>query len=52
MKNKPIIGIIGKVEPKENDDLWHRIDEVDEISSCKKWWRCYNATTNRIYIGF
>lgn len=31
MKNKPIIGIIGKVQPKYDEDLWHRIDEVDEI---------------------
>ncbi len=29
--DKPIIGIIGKVQPKYNEDLWHRIDEVDEI---------------------
>ena len=28
---KPIIGIIGKVEPKYGEDIWHRIDEVDEI---------------------
>ena len=28
---KPIIGIIGKVQPKYEEDLWHRIDEVDEI---------------------
>ena len=31
MKNKPIIGIIGKVQPKYDEDLWHIIDEVDEI---------------------
>ena len=31
MKNKPIIGIIGKVQPKYDEDLWHRIDELDEI---------------------
>ena len=31
MKNKPIIGIIGKVQPKEDFDFWHRIDEVDEF---------------------
>ena len=31
MKNKPIIGIIGKVQPKYDEDLWHRIDAVDEI---------------------
>ena len=31
MKNKPIIGIIGKVQPKHDEDLWHRIDEVNEI---------------------
>ena len=31
MKNKPIIGIIGKVQPKHDEDLWHRIDEADEI---------------------
>ncbi len=31
MKKKPIIGIIGKVQPKYKEDLWHRIDEVDEI---------------------
>ena len=29
--NKPIIGIIGKVEPKYKEDIWHRIDEVDEF---------------------
>ncbi len=28
---KPIIGIIGKVQPKYDNDLWHRIDETDEI---------------------
>lgn len=28
---KPIIGIVGKVHPKYNEDLWHRIDECDEI---------------------
>lgn len=28
---KPIIGIIGKVQPKYEEDIWHRIDEVDEI---------------------
>ena len=28
---KPIIGIIGKVQPKYEESLWHRIDEVDEI---------------------
>ena len=31
MSNKPIIGIIGKVQPKYDEDLWHRIDETDEI---------------------
>jgi gamma-glutamyl-gamma-aminobutyrate hydrolase PuuD len=31
MNSKPIIGVIGKVQPKYEDDLWHRIDEVDEI---------------------
>lgn len=31
MKKKPIIGIIGKVQPKYEEDLWHRIDETDEI---------------------
>lgn len=33
MKKKPIIGIIGKVQPKTKyvNDLWHRIDEVDEF---------------------
>ena len=29
--NKPIIGIIGKVQPQHGEDIWHRIDEVDEI---------------------
>ena len=29
--NKPIIGIIGKVQPQYGEDIWHRIDEVDEI---------------------
>ena len=28
---KPIIGIIGKVQPQYSKDIWHRIDEVDEI---------------------
>lgn len=28
---KPIIGIIGKVQPKYEEDIRHRIDEVDEI---------------------
>lgn len=31
MNKKPLIGIIGKVQPKYNEDLWHRIDEADEI---------------------
>ena len=31
MNSKPIIGIIGKVELKNDKDLWHRVDEVDEI---------------------
>ena len=49
MKNKPIIGIIGKVQPKYDEDLWHRIDEVDErrYLIVKKWWDCYNIVTNR-----
>jgi len=29
--SKPIIGIIGKFQPKYGEDLWRRIDEVDEI---------------------
>ena len=29
--SKPIIGIIGKVQPQHEADIWHRIDEVDEI---------------------
>lgn len=28
---KTIIGIIGKVQPQYEEDIWHRIDEVDEI---------------------
>lgn len=28
---KPIIGIIGKVQPQYEEDIWHRIDEVDEL---------------------
>ena len=28
---KPIIGIIGKTQPQYEEDIWHRIDEVDEI---------------------
>lgn len=24
---KPIIGIIGKVQPQYDEDIWHRIDE-------------------------
>lgn len=31
MNKKPIIGIIGKVQPKHDEDLWHRIDETDEL---------------------
>lgn len=31
MKKKPMIGIVGKVQPKYDEDLWYRIDEVDEI---------------------
>lgn len=29
--NKPLIGIIGKVQPQYGEDIWRRIDEVDEI---------------------
>ena len=29
--SRPIIGIIGKVQPQYGEDIWHRIDEVDEI---------------------
>lgn len=28
---RPIIGIIGKVQPQSGEDIWHRIDEVDEL---------------------
>ena len=28
---RPIIGIIGKVQPQYGEDIWHRIDEVDEL---------------------
>ena len=28
---KPMIGIIGKNQPQYGEDIWHRIDEVDEI---------------------
>ena len=28
---KPIIGIIVKVQSQYEEDIWHRIDEVDEI---------------------
>lgn len=28
---RPIIGIVGKVQPQYGEDIWHRIDEVDEI---------------------
>ena len=28
---KPIIGIIGKVQPQYGEDIWHRIDEADEL---------------------
>lgn len=31
MGKKPIIGIIGKVQPRYGEDLWNRIDETDEI---------------------
>ena len=30
---KPIIGIIGKVQPQYGEDIWHRIDEVDDEGS-------------------
>ena len=29
--SKPIIGILGKVQPQYEEDIWHRIDEVDEL---------------------
>lgn len=29
--SKPIIGIIGKSQPQYGEDIWHRIDEVDEL---------------------
>ena len=28
---KPIIGIIGKVQPQHEEDIWHRIGETDEL---------------------
>lgn len=28
---RPIIEIIGKVQPQYREDIWHRIDEVDEL---------------------
>ena len=28
---KPIIGIIGKVQPQYKEDIWHRIGETDEL---------------------
>lgn len=28
---RPIIGIIGKVQPQYRENIWNRIDEVDEI---------------------
>lgn len=28
---RPIVGIIGKVQPQYGEDIWHRIDEVDEL---------------------
>lgn len=31
MKEKPIIGIIGKVSPNFNEDLWHRVRVADEF---------------------
>ena len=31
MKQKPIIGIVGKISPKFNDDLWNRIRIADEF---------------------
>lgn len=31
MSKKPIIGIIGKVEPQIDEDLWHHITIVDEL---------------------
>ena len=29
--DRPIIGIIGKVQPQYGEDIWHRIDKVDEL---------------------
>lgn len=29
--SKPIIGILGKVQQQYEEDIWHRIDEVDEL---------------------
>lgn len=31
MGKKLIIGVIGKVQPQYGEDIWHRIDEVDEL---------------------
>jgi len=31
MNKKPMIGIIGKVQPRYENDFWHRIDEIDEL---------------------
>lgn len=28
---KPLIGIIGKVQPQYENDIWHRINEADEL---------------------
>lgn len=39
MSNKPIIGIIGKVQPKYDEDLWHRIDG-DVRSSVYQLYQC------------
>ncbi len=48
---RPIIGIIGKVQPQYGEDIWHRIDEVDEIRYLivkkKKWWNSDNVIANR-----
>ena len=40
---KPIIGIIGKVQPQYEEDIWHRINEADEI----RYLIVRNGVTNR-----
>ena len=43
-----------KVQPKYDEDLWHRIDEVDEIRYLivKKWWIAITLLPTEITMKF